>query len=132
MSDRPGILIIDDSPGSIQMLAGILEADYEVYFATDGARGLEMVREQHIDLVLLDILMPGMDGYQVCRALKSDPVGRDLPVLFVTAMGECEGVEKGFEAGAADYIDKPVNPAIMRARVAIQLELKALRRSLDP
>ncbi len=128
MNPKARILIIDDSPGSIQMLAGILEADHEVYFATDGARGLELAREQAIDLILLDVVMPGMDGYQVCRRLKEEPAVRHVPVLFITAMGELEGEEKGLELGAADYIAKPFSPAIVRARVATHLELRELRR----
>lgn len=76
-----------------------------------------MVRHMVIDLVLLDIVMPGMDGYEVCRRLKEDLSTRDIPVLFITAMGDMEGEEKGLEPGAADYISKPIGPAIVKARV---------------
>lgn len=127
---RARILVIDDSPGIIQMLAGILEPDYEVFFATDGFRGLALAERKDISLVLLDIVMPGMDGYEVCRRLKSQAQTRAIPVLFISALSDLDGEENGLQVGAADYIEKPFRPALVRARVATHLELKALREQV--
>jgi putative two-component system response regulator len=131
MSQRPRILIIDDSPGSIQSLAGILEAHYDLYFATEGDRGIQLAEQQGIDLVLLDIVMPGMDGYAVCESLKANPRTRHIPVLLVSAIGETDAEERGFALGAADYLGKPFSPAVTRARVATHLELGELRRRVE-
>jgi len=130
MTDRTRfhrILIVDDIPANIQLLAGILESDYEIFFATTGERALEIAAEKDIDLILLDIMMPEVDGYEVCRRLKADPSLQEIPVIFVTAKTQVDDELKGFDVGAVDYIVKPISPPIVQARVKIHLELKTHR-----
>lgn len=118
------ILVVDDSPTNIQILHEILHPDYRVLFATSGADALEVAAESLPDLILLDVMMPEMDGFEVCRRLKEDPRTRRLPVLFVTAMSDQEDEARGLELGAIDYLRKPLNRAVVRARVNNHLELK--------
>lgn len=117
------ILIVDDNPVSIQMLSNILRPTHEVYFATNGERALEITQQQALDMVLLDIIMPGMDGYEVCRRLKAAEKTRDIPVLCITAMSQLEQAEKGFAVGISDYLEKPFNAAIVLNRVHNYLRL---------
>jgi phosphoserine phosphatase RsbU/P len=129
--DKPRILVVDDTPANIKILADLLRKDHILSVATRGADALEIAcTEEPPDLVLLDIMMPEMDGYEVCRRLKADAHTRDVPVIFVTAMSEVDDETKGFALGAVDYITKPIQPAIVRARVAAHLELAAARRAL--
>ena len=128
---RPLVVIIDDVPANIKLLNTCLSGEYSVRFATSGAAGIRIVRDQGPDIVLLDVMMPDMDGYQVCAALKSDLDTKDIPIIFVTAQGEGEDEEKGLLAGAADYVTKPFVPAVVRARVRIHIELKRLRDHLE-
>lgn len=121
------ILIVDDNPGNIQILSGILAPLYETYFATSGPQCLELVIRQQIDLILLDVVMPGMDGFELCQRLKESPLTREIPVIFVTAMMAVEDQARGFELGAVDYIVKPVSPPTTLARVKTHLELKSQR-----
>lgn len=124
------ILLVDDTPANIKILAELLRKDYLLSVATCGADALEITAsEDRPDLVLLDIMMPEMDGYEVCRRLKADPRTQDIPVIFVTAMSEVDDETKGFGLGAVDYITKPIRPPIVQARVAAHLEL-ALARSI--
>ncbi|MBS4098307.1 MAG: diguanylate cyclase [Sulfuricella sp.] len=122
------ILIIDDERSSITYLMSLLKHDYKVIAATEGLKGLEMAAGvaggSPPDLILLDILMQGMNGYQVCERLKSDDRTRDIPVIFVTAASDVNDETRGFELGAVDYIVKPFHPAVVKARVRTQLELK--------
>ncbi|GFO65131.1 diguanylate cyclase [Geomonas paludis] len=118
------ILIVDDTTANIEILYQILKGEFDVLFAKSGADGIRMVREHSPDLVLLDIMMPDMDGYQVCRVLKQDPATAQIPVVFVTAMGNDEDETRGLEEGAIDYLTKPIRPAIVVARVRNHLELK--------
>lgn len=128
--ERSRILIVDDIPDNVKSLNAILEDDYSISFATYWKKALEIAGRTLPDLILLDILMPDMDGYEICRRLKSDPVTRDIPVVFITALdGEAEE-EKGLSAGAADYITKPFHPAIVRLRVRNHLMLKLQRDRL--
>lgn len=120
---RPRILLVDDEPANLQVLRNILQADYRLLIATDGHRALQIARQQHPDLVLQDIMMPGMDGYEVCRTLKQDPVTASIPLIFITALHDASDETKGFDAGAVDYITKPVSPPIVRARVRTHLSL---------
>ena len=122
--DRATILIIDDSPTNIQILSEFLDDDYHVYFATNGEKGLELARNKKPDLILLDIMMPGMDGYQVCMQLKSAEATRQIPVIFITAMSSIDEEARGLEIGAIDYITKPISPPVVRIRVRNHLELK--------
>ncbi|WP_029010314.1 diguanylate cyclase [Azospirillum halopraeferens] len=121
---RPAILVVDDVPSNVQVLSRILKDEYDIYFATDGSRALELVESRVPDLVLLDIMMPGMDGYEVCRRIKTNPATRDIPVIFVSARGEVEDETRGLEAGAIDFITKPMSPPIVKARVRNHILLK--------
>ncbi|OPX88728.1 PleD family two-component system response regulator [Pelotomaculum sp. PtaB.Bin117] len=121
---RQKILIVDDMPANIIILHEILQDEYEIFFATSGADALAIVQAEKPDLVLLDIIMPGMDGYEVCEKLKADFETKNIPVIFVTAMGEVEDETKGLEIGAIDYLVKPVSPPIVKARVRNHLKLK--------
>jgi diguanylate cyclase (GGDEF)-like protein len=125
--DETVVLIVDDVPTNIQILADILKQDYRVLFATSGEQALSIAATREPDLILLDVMMPGIDGFMVCTRLKKDPLLRDTPVIFVTAMGEVEDETRGFEVGAVDYITKPVSPPVVRARVRNHLELKHQR-----
>lgn len=129
-SPRQKILIVDDAPENIRILIDLLQPDYLTVFARSGEKALELAKTRQPDLVLLDIMMPGMDGYEVCGILKSDPATRDIPVIFVTAMGETEDETKGLYLGAADYITKPIRPAVVKARVHNHLKLKAAMEKL--
>jgi len=126
MADRskPVILVVDDTATNIDILVEILDDEYDVRVAMDGRSALEMVKNDPPDLVLLDIMMPEMDGYEVCRRLKADQNTRDIPVVFVTAMGEVADETKGLELGAVDFIVKPISPPVVKARVRHILELK--------
>jgi diguanylate cyclase (GGDEF)-like protein len=118
------ILVVDDAMENIQILYGALQDEQEVLFALDGRRALELARSQHPDLILLDAVMPGMDGYAVCAALRAAAETRDIPVMFVTALKSPEDETRALEAGAADFITKPINAAVVRARVRTQLTVK--------
>ncbi len=119
----PSILVVDDCPDSIRLLGDVLHPDYEVLVATDGDRALDLARQAGINLVMLDIMMPGKGGYEVCRKLKQDPHTAGIPVIFTTALTAREDECYGFSVGAADYITKPFNPSIVRARVQAQIAL---------
>ncbi len=121
---RPRLLVVDDQPINIQVMHQIFAADHKVFMATSGAQALAFCRATPPDLVLLDIVMPGIDGFEVCTALKADPNTRDIPVIFVTAHTDEAQETLGLELGAVDFISKPVNPAVVRARVKTQLTLK--------
>ncbi len=120
------ILIVDDTPENIKMLMETLKDDYKIMVATSGERALEMLEpgESLPDLILLDILMPGMDGYDVCKWLKNNDDTRNIPVIFVTAISEVMDENKGFQLGAVDYITKPFHPPIIKARVQAHINLK--------
>jgi diguanylate cyclase (GGDEF)-like protein len=118
------ILVVDDAMENIQILHAALQEEQEVLFALDGGRALELARTQHPDLILVDAMMPDMDGYAVCAALRAAPETRDIPVIFVTALKTPEDETRALEAGAADFITKPVNAAVVRARVRTQLTVK--------
>ncbi|WP_295535730.1 two-component system response regulator [uncultured Pseudacidovorax sp.] len=125
---RPRILLVDDEPTNLHVLRQVLEEDgYRLLFATDGARGIAAAREHQPDLVLLDVMMPRMDGYEVCRQLKADPQTANIPVIFVTALSEVNDETHGFELGAVDFVVKPVRPQVVRARVRTHLKLVTLQ-----
>ncbi|QWV94388.1 hybrid sensor histidine kinase/response regulator [Geomonas oryzisoli] len=128
---RQTVMIVDDTPANIEILSESLGDDYELFFATSGLDALELIRAEKPDLILLDIMMPGMDGFELCGILKGDPCTRDIPVIFVTAMIEEEQEIKGLELGAIDYLTKPISPHIVRARVKNHLELKRYRDLLE-
>ena len=120
---RPTLLLVDDVPTNLQVLRQVLQDDYRLLFATDGEKALEIARQQKPQLILLDVMMPGMDGYTVCATLKAEAATAHIPVIFVTAMAEVMDEARGFEVGAVDYITKPVSPPIVRARVRTHLSL---------
>ncbi|MCX7292202.1 HD domain-containing phosphohydrolase [Janthinobacterium sp.] len=120
---RPVLLIVDDEAANLQLLRQILQNDYALLFAKDGARALELARQERPALILLDVMMPGMSGHDACRQLKAEPLTAAIPVIFVTALNDMRDELSGFEAGAVDYITKPLSPAIVRARVRTHLSL---------
>ena len=130
-SPRPVILVVDDTPQNLALMRDLLETDYTVKVAPSGERGLKIARSQSIDMVLLDIMMPDMDGYEVCRQLKADPHTADIPVIFFTAKTETQDEQMGFALGAADYITKPISPPIVLARVKAHLLFKQARDALE-
>lgn len=128
---RPTILVVDDVPQNLTVIVEVLKKRYRVKAARSGQRALELAQADPPDLILLDVVMPEMDGYSVCRALKANPVTRDIPVIFLTALREAANEAHGLSLGAADFITKPFNPAIVKARVSTQLDLVEARRQSE-
>jgi two-component system, sensor histidine kinase and response regulator len=130
-ASRPRILVVDDITKNLQVVGTMLrQAGYEIMLTTRGAQALERVLAQPPDLILLDLMMPEMDGVEVCQRLKLDPVTRQIPIIFLTASNEMEHLVKAFEAGAVDYVTKPFNPPELLARVRTHIELKLARERL--
>ena len=124
--ELPTILVVDDTPANLSLMTGLLRDEYKVKAAIDGEKALRIAQAvPPPDLILLDIMMPGMDGYEVCRLLKADPATRDIPVIFLTAKSGVEDEKMGLDLGAVDYITKPISPPIVMARVRNHLILKA-------
>jgi len=131
-TSKARILVVDDTPEIRLLVTTILQhAGYEALQAADGERALEMVRQEPPSLILLDVMMPGMDGYEVCARLKSDETTRAIPVIFLSALDDTEAQTRGFEAGAADFVTKPISVPVLLARVNTHLALYAQRRSLE-
>lgn len=131
-SERQTILVVDDTPDNIALLSTLLKDRYKVRAANNGERALAIAAGQpRPDLILLDIMMPGMDGYEVCERLKIDPHTADIPVIFLTAKVQVEDEEFGLRLGAVDYITKPISPPIVLARVETHLTLKRARQFLQ-
>ncbi len=129
---QPTVLVVDDVPENIDVLAGILRPEYKVKVSLNGEKALNLARTSPApDLILLDIMMPGIDGYEVCRQLKADLTTRRIPVIFVTAKGEVRDEALGFAVGGVDYITKPVSPPIVQARVRTHLALYDQTRALS-
>lgn len=124
------ILVVDDTSVNIDVLAGMLKSDYQVRVAKNGEIALKIAQKIHIDLILLDIMMPGIDGFEVCKRLKQDHTTRHIPIIFVTAKITAADELKGLELGAVDYITKPFNPPIVLQRVQTQLALSNQSREL--
>jgi len=125
--EQQTILVVDDEPANILALGSLLKHEYRVRVANSGEKALRLLQEggqPHPDLILLDIQMPGMDGYGVCQRIKADPATRDIPIIFVNALDAASDEERGLNLGAADYIAKPFNRAIVRARVRTHMSLK--------
>jgi len=129
-TDQASILVVDDTEANLDLLVDVLGEGYEVSVAIDGPSALETAAEAPPDLILLDIMMPGMDGYEVLQRLKTQDKTKDVPVIFVTAKTEVEDEAKGFELGAVDYITKPVSPPIVEARVATHLRVHQQQKTL--
>lgn len=125
------ILVVDDELVTIEVMAEVLAPVHDIIFATSGAEALDLAATGKPDLILLDVMMPGMDGYEVCRHLKADSATIGIPVIFITALDSVEDEAKGLEIGAIDYVTKPISPAIVRARVHNHLELKRARDLLE-
>ena len=125
MNNSPGsILIVDDTRLNLEIMKSLLQNDYAIFTAADGLTGLQMAQTEKVDLILLDINMPGMDGYEVCARLKSDPATENIPVIFVTARNDVTEETKGLALGAIDYIIKPISAPVVKARVRNHMRLK--------
>ena len=130
--EKRTVLIVDDTPENIDVLDGILKDEYKIKAAIDGEKALKIASgKKPPDLILLDIMMPGMNGYQVCRHLKRNKTTQGIPVIFVTAKKEVADETKGFDFGAVDYVTKPIKPAVVLARVRTQIELKLHRDHME-
>ena len=121
MNQRATVLIVDDNPDNLTLIASLLKDKYQTKVATNGATALQIASTSKIDLILLDIMMPDMDGYETCRRLKSNPLSSAVPVVFLTAKSQAEDEALGRSVGAVDFLRKPVNPALLFARVAAHL-----------
>ena len=129
---KPTVLIVDDTPDNVQLLSEVLGAGYRTKAATNGNRALKIAfSDDPPDLILLDVMMPDMDGFEVCKRLKENPITQRVPVIFVTAMNEVGDEQKGFAVGAVDYITKPISPPIVLARVRTHLTLYEQARKLE-
>lgn len=124
------ILIIDDDPVSIELIANLFRGHYEVLFALDGEKALALAARAAPDLILLDIMLPDMDGFAICSRLKADPLTMAIPVLFITGRDDSAAETRGLELGAMDYITKPINPLVLKIRVRNQIEWKQARDRL--
>ncbi|MEI6209177.1 MAG: two-component system response regulator [Desulfuromonadales bacterium] len=125
------VLIVDDTPQNISLLNAALIGDYTIKIATSGQQAIDICRSMPIDIILLDVMMPEMDGFEACRKLKADPQTSSIPVIFVTARGEVKDESMGFDCGAVDYITKPIRATIVRARVHTHLALYDQSRTLE-
>ena len=130
MNKKVTILVVDDTKENIHILLSLLE-DYDVLVALSGQKALQIVEKNDIDIILLDIMMPEMDGYEVCNILKSKPHTKNIPILFITAKTDEESIEKAYDVGGIDYVTKPFKPKELLARVKSQLENQRLIRELE-
>jgi phosphoserine phosphatase RsbU/P len=131
VEEKKTVLLVDDTPANIQVANSILKDTYNIRIATNGAKALELANvTPSPDLILLDVMMPGMDGYEVCTRLKTAAETREIPVIFLTGQTEIEDETRGFEVGAVDYIHKPFSPAVVQARVRTHLVLRGIREQL--
>lgn len=124
LQERPKVLLVDDQPLNIQVLHQVFQADCQVFAATDGSQAVQIALAKQPDLILLDVVMPELDGYAVCAQLKADPLTAHIPVIFVTGHRDEESEARGLDAGAVDFISKPVNARIVRARARTHIQLK--------
>ncbi len=120
---RPTLLVVDDVETNVDILLNTLGKDFVVHVATDGLSALDSVKRARPDLILLDVMMPGMDGFEVCRCLKDDPTTWDIPIIFITVLSETKDKVRGFSVGAVDYVTKPFHSGELRSRVNVHLEL---------
>lgn len=130
-SNRAKVLVVDDAPSNVKMLTGILRDRHDIIPAYSGEEALKLVQAHKPDLILLDVTMPGISGFEVCAKIKNMPILCDIPIIFVTARDEVEDETRGFQLGAVDYLVKPVRKPIVRARVHNHLELKRHRDFLE-
>lgn len=128
IDEKSTVLVVDDTPANIALLVNILKTEYRTKVATSGEKALAVAGgAEPPDLILLDVMMPEMDGFTVCAKLKENPATRHVPVIFVTGASDQDDEEKGLALGAVDYIIKPVSPTLVKARVAAHLELARYR-----
>ena len=127
---KPLLLLVDDVPRNLQVLAGLLHDEYEIALATDGEQAISMAMERPPVLILLDVMMPKLDGFEVCRRLKKTIITSSIPIIFVTARTETADIVQGFTVGGVDYITKPYNHAELRARVRTHVQLHQLKSLL--
>lgn len=127
---RPTILVVDDEPLYLELIADILGEDFRILVAEEGMAGMQIAANSVPQLILLDLMMPVIDGFEVYRCLKADPRTRDIPVIFITGIGDVATETKGLRMGAVDYINKPINPDLVKARVNTQINLKLMRDQL--
>ncbi len=127
---QPRILVVDDELTNIEVIADIFGDDHEILFATEGKRAMEIAEAALPDVILLDVMMPGIDGYEVCRRLKAQRQTCAIPVIFLTSLGDATAEAQGLELGAVDYVTKPFHPPIVKVRVKNQIELKSAREQL--
>lgn len=130
-NNKPLILIVDDVPGNIKVLASALVANYQLIISTSGKEALQLAEQQLPDLILLDIIMPELDGYEVCKKLKNNSITQDIPVIFVTAKGDEVDEAYGLNLGAVDYIVKPFSLSIVQARIATHIRLRQSQQKID-
>jgi diguanylate cyclase (GGDEF)-like protein len=128
---RRRVLIVDDQPQNIRVMGEVLRHEYEVFFAANGAKAIEIAQSTNVDLILLDVVLPDLDGFEVCSRLKADERTSGIPIIFVTAREETSDEARGFSAGGVDYITKPIRPPVLLARVRTHLELKHARDLLE-
>ena len=127
-SAKHTILVVDDSPDSLQLLNAMLKQEFKIRLASNGAQALKAAAQQpRPDAILLDIMMPDMDGYEVCERLKAEDATREIPVIFLTAKTDIEDAQRGFDVGGADYITKPILPPVVVARLRTHVLLKVAR-----
>jgi diguanylate cyclase (GGDEF)-like protein len=131
MNEYPSLLIVDDEKHNRTLLLELLKDSYRILFAKNGRQALELAAAHRPDLILLDVLMPEMDGYATIKALKADEASRDIPVIFISALDSANDEAQGLELGAADYITKPFHPSIVRARIRNHLQILQQRRQLE-
>ncbi len=131
INEKQTILVVDDRKENIHMLIGLLGNDYNVMAAKSGKAALEIVNEEEVDLILLDIMMPEMDGYQTCEVLKSQTDTKDIPILFITAKTDEESIEKAYDVGGIDYVTKPFKPKELLARIGTHLKLSGTLQALE-
>jgi DNA-binding response OmpR family regulator len=130
--DSPFILLVDDNPQNLQVLGKLLQEEkYEIEFAVNGEATLEWLKNKQFDLILLDLNMPGMNGFEVCKEIRSDKTVQEIPIIFLSAESERESILKGFEVGAQDYVTKPFDSRELLARVKTQLDLKSKTEKLE-
>lgn len=126
-SERPTVLVIDDEPFNLSLMDELLNKDYLIQKADNGPDALKLAFADPPDLILIDVMMPNMDGFEVCRLLKNDPTTLHVPVIFITAKNEIRDEELGFNVGAADFIHKPISAPIVAARVRTHLKIKFMQ-----
>jgi adenylate cyclase len=129
--EKQTILVVDDTPENIDILVGILKTEYKVKAAPNGEKALKVAEKSPPDLILLDIMMPVMDGFETCKRLKDNPELKEIPIIFLTAKTETEDIVKGFDLGAVDYLTKPFNPLELKVRVNTHLQLRKSKQELE-